>query len=95
MRRLNSKRLPKRVRVHLVAGTDNRLRYHDHGGQIRTQVGEYDGASDGLVFVASALGERVFKKGQVAERLRVHAPHFELQYMDPVKEAVSRWLAAD
>jgi hypothetical protein len=94
MRRLNGKRLPKSLDLFLVAGTDNRLRYYDHSGHVRTQIGEYDGPSDGLVFVKSALGERVFRKHKrVGERLRVHAPHFELQYAGPVKLAISRWLS--
>lgn len=93
MKRLNGKGMPRGVEIFLVAGNDNVLRYYDKSGQVRTQIGEYDGPADGLVFVKSVFG--LPKAVPVKDRLELHVPHFELVYADEVKQAVEGWLSAE
>lgn len=95
IKRLNQRAMPPGVELFLIAGTDNTIRYYDKAGQIKTQIGEYDGPSDGIVFVKSALATNVWRdrKANVKERLEVHVPHFEMVYADEIKKSVDAWLS--
>jgi pimeloyl-ACP methyl ester carboxylesterase len=92
MQKLNARRTPRKVGVYLLAGDDNVLRYWDLSGKPRTQIGEYDAPSDGLVFVSSVLGLSA-KKASVRATRTLHTTHFELTYVEPGKEQVAEWLA--
>ena len=90
MMRLRRKRFPRDLKVYLVAGTKQRLKYHNLQGKVEEEVGEYHGRSDGIVFLKSALDLPGLRKvgAQIADYKVLPMNHVELLYL----EESCRWM---
>lgn len=78
------------ARVYVLAGTDPFMKYRDEDGEIQKQRGEYQGTSDGIVFLKSARAVEHLRKlgANIAGGKTMDINHVELIFGD---QAI-RWI---
>lgn len=93
--KLGRMKFPRDVEVYVLAGKRNVVRYVALTGQQLEEPGEYDGPSDGILFVASAADEEGLKKAgaRLLGIAVVEMNHVELLYLEEAKSRIESWLS--
>ncbi len=91
MAQVRAARFPRRTDIYLLAGTRHELQYIDLGGAQQLEEGEYDGPSDGLVFLESATDPDGFANNgaRLRETQVMPCNHVELLFL----EEPQTWIA--